>query len=56
MGPVVAILTGAILIAAGILSAPSLAHWAGIILSIAGVATVLVGIIMLFGLAQQGKK
>ena len=56
MGPVIAILTGAILITAGIVSASSIAQWVGIILSIAGVATVLVGMIMLVGLAEQGKK
>ncbi|MDD1689310.1 MAG: hypothetical protein LUQ66_01460 [Methanoregula sp.] len=53
MVPVIAILVGALLIAIGITSAPSLAPGIGIVLGIAGVATVLVGIIMLFGLAQK---
>jgi len=52
MGPVVAILVGAILIAAGIRFSVLLAHGIGIVLGIAGVATILVGMIMLFGLAQ----
>jgi hypothetical protein len=56
MGPVVAILIGALLIAAGITFASSLAPGVGIVLGIAGVATVLVGIIMLFGMAQEKNK
>ncbi len=55
MGPVVTILIGAILIAIGVTFASSHGPGVGIVLGIAGVATVLVGIIMLFGLAQ-GKK
>jgi hypothetical protein len=55
MGPVVTILIGALLIAAGLLFDPGLAPWIGILLAIGGVATVLVGMIMLFGLAH-GKK
>jgi len=56
MGPVIAILTGAVLIAAGIVSSSEVPQWAGIILSVAGVATVLIGMIMLFSLALQGKQ
>lgn len=52
MRPVITILIGAVLIAAGILFASELASGVGIILGIGGVATVLVGIVMLFGLAQ----
>ena len=53
MGPVVAILLGAILIAGGLLSAAALAPWIRIILGIGGVATIMLGIIMLFGLAYN---
>ncbi|MCK9630971.1 MAG: hypothetical protein M0R30_04955 [Methanoregula sp.] len=53
MVPVIAILVGALLIAIGITSASPLSPGIGIILGIAGVATVLVGIIMLFGLANK---
>ena len=55
MGPVVTILIGALLIALGVTFASSLAPGLGIVLGIGGVATVLVGIIMLFGLAQEKK-
>jgi hypothetical protein len=55
MKPVIAILIGALLIAGGIILAPQLAPGIGIILGIGGVATVLVGIAMLFGLAQEKK-
>jgi hypothetical protein len=55
MVPVTTILTGALLIAADLIFAPQLAPWIGIILAIGGVATILVGMIMLFGLAH-GKK
>jgi hypothetical protein len=55
MGPVVTILIGALLIAIGVTSASSLVPGVGIVLGIGGVATVLVGIIMLFGLAQEKK-
>mgnify|MGYP001213512396 CR=1 FL=1 len=55
MRPVVAILIGALLIAIGIISAPHMAPGVGIILGIGGVATILVGIAMLFGLAQEKK-
>lgn len=53
MRPVITILIGALLIAFGIMFASRLASGVGIILGIGGVATVLVGIAMLFGLAQQ---
>lgn len=53
MKPVLSMLIGAVLIAAGLVSASSFAPGVGIILAIAGVATVIVGIIMLFGLAQE---
>lgn len=55
MRPIIAILIGALLIATGIIFSSWLAPWVGIILGIAGVATVLVGIAMLFGLAQEKK-
>ena len=53
MGPVVTILIGGLLIAAGLILAPRLPPWVGIILAIAGVATLMVGMIMLFGLAHN---
>lgn len=53
MKPVLTILIGGILIAVGIMSASSLAPGIGIVLGVGGVATVLVGIAMLFGLAHQ---
>ena len=55
MGTVITILTGVLLIAADLIFAPQLAPWIGIILAIGGVATILVGMIMLFGRAH-GKK
>jgi hypothetical protein len=55
MGPVIIMLIGGLLIAAGLLFASRLAPWMGIILAIAGVATILVGMIMLFGLAHEKK-
>jgi hypothetical protein len=55
MGPVMAILIGGLLIAAGLLFTSRLPPWMGIILAIAGVATLLIGIIMLFGLAHEKK-
>lgn len=51
-----AILIGALLIAVGIIFSSSLAPGIGIILGIGGVATILVGIAMLFGLAQEKNK
>ena len=56
MRPVMAILIGALLIAVGIIFSSSLAPGFGIILGIGGVATILVGIAMLFGLAQETNK
>jgi ABC-type multidrug transport system permease subunit len=56
MAPVMILLIGGLLIAAGILLASRLAPWVGIILAIAGVATLLVGMIMLFGLAHAKNK
>ncbi|MDD5141942.1 hypothetical protein [Methanoregula sp.] len=53
MRPVVTIMIGGVLIAAGIVFASSLAPWIGIVLGMGGVATVLVGIAMLFGMAHQ---
>ncbi len=53
MKPVLTILIGGVLIATGIIFASSLAPGIGIVLGVGGVATVLVGIAMLFGLAQQ---
>ncbi len=53
MKPVLTILIGGVLIAAGIIFASSLAPGIGIVLGVGGVATVLVGIAMLFGLARQ---
>jgi hypothetical protein len=53
MGPVVAMLIGAVMIAAGLISASSLSVWIGIVLAMAGVATFIVGMIMLFGLAKE---
>lgn len=53
MKPVMAILIGGILIATGIIFASSLAPGIGIVLGVGGVATVIVGIAMLFGLARQ---
>lgn len=55
MAPVMTILIGALLIAADLLFASGFPEWVSIILAIAGVATLLVGMIMLFGLAH-GKK
>ena len=53
MRPIITILIGALLIAGGILFASGMAPGLGIVLGIGGVATVLVGIAMLFALAQQ---
>ena len=53
MGPVFAILVGAILIAGGLISTAALAPWIRIIFGIGGVATIMLGIIMLFGLAYN---
>ncbi|WP_292417059.1 hypothetical protein [Methanoregula sp.] len=56
MKPVVAIQIGGVLIASGIVFASSLAPGIGIVFGVGGVATVLVGIAMLFGLAHQKTK
>jgi len=53
MTPVVAMLIGAVLIALELLFSSSIPLAIGIILSIAGVATVIVGMVMLFGIARQ---
>jgi multisubunit Na+/H+ antiporter MnhB subunit len=55
MRPVIVILIGAILIAIGVIFASHMAPGVGVILGIGGVATILVGIAMLFGLAQEKK-
>ncbi|MFA6331642.1 MAG: hypothetical protein WCX22_01700 [Methanoregula sp.] len=55
MRPVIIILIGALLIAAGILFSSALAPGISIVLGIGGVATILVGIAMLFGLARSKK-
>jgi len=52
MGPIIAILIGALLIAIGVYSAATTALWIGIVVSLAGVATILVGLVMLVGLAN----
>ena len=51
MGPILAILVGGILVAIGIISASVLVQWIRILFAIGGVATILLGMIMLFGLA-----
>jgi len=56
MSPIFAILGGAILIAAGILSSPALASWIRIILGVGGVAAIMLGMVMLFGLAYGKPK
>ena len=55
MKPVVTIMIGGILIAAGILLASRMTPGVGIVLGVGGVATVMVGIAMLFGMAQDKK-
>lgn len=52
MGPIIAILIGALLIGAGVYSAATTAPGIGIVISIGGVATILVGLVMLVGLAK----
>jgi membrane-bound ClpP family serine protease len=51
----IALLIGALLIAVSIMFSSTLAPGIGIVLGIGGVATVLVGIAMLFGLARKNK-
>lgn len=52
MGPVIAILIGALLIAAGVYTATTSSPGIGIIMGVGGVATILVGLVMLVNLAQ----
>jgi hypothetical protein len=52
MGPIVAILIGALLIAVGVYSATTAVAWIGIVVRIGGVATILVGLVRLVQLAQ----
>jgi hypothetical protein len=56
MGPIIAILIGALLIAVGVYSAATTVPWIGIVVSIGGVATILVGLVMLVGLAKGNMK
>jgi uncharacterized Tic20 family protein len=56
MGPIIAILIGALLIAIGVYSAATTAPWIGIVVSIGGVATILVGLVMLVELAKGNMK
>lgn len=55
MGPIIAILIGALLIAIGVYFAATTAAWIGIVVSIGGVATILVGLVMLVDLAKGNK-
>ena len=55
MKPVLVILIGALLIAGAVIFSSTLAPGIGIVLGIGGVATILVGIAMLFGMAQKSK-
>lgn len=55
MGPIIAILIGALLIAVGGYCAAT-AAWIGIVVSIAGVATILVGLVMLVQLAKVNQE
>lgn len=52
MGPIIAILIGALLIAVGVYFAATTAQWIGIVVSIGGVATILVGLVMLVEMAK----
>jgi hypothetical protein len=52
MEPVIAILAGAVLVGSSLITAAVLAPGIRMILGIAGVVTLLVGIIMLFGIAR----
>lgn len=56
MGPIIAILLGAILIGVGVYSAAPTFPGIGIVVSIGGVATVLVGLVMLVGLAKGNRE
>ena len=55
MGPIIAILIGALLIAVGVYSAATSMAWLGIVVSVAGVATILVGLVMLVQLAKANQ-
>jgi uncharacterized Tic20 family protein len=55
MGPILAILIGAILIAVGVYAAATSIAWIGIVVSIGGVATILVGLAMLVQMAKAGQ-
>jgi len=56
MAPIIAILVGAVLIGFGVYSAAPTFPGIGIVLSIGGVATVLVGLVMLVGLAKGNRE
>jgi hypothetical protein len=56
MAPIFAILIGALLIALGTYTAAIVVPWIGIVVSIAGVATILVGLVMLVELAKGNQK
>ncbi|HVN74317.1 MAG TPA: hypothetical protein VMT44_06980 [Methanoregula sp.] len=55
MGPVIGILVGAVLIAGGLGFFHTIGLGIGIVLATAGIATILVGMVMLFNLARQDK-
>ena len=56
MGPIIAILIGALLIAAGVYAAATAFSWIFIVVSIAGVATILVGLVMLVQMAKANQE
>ncbi len=56
MGPVFVMLVGAVLIALGLLFASSLVLWIRILFGLGGVATILLGMVMLFGIAYRNPK
>ncbi len=56
MGPIIAILIGALLIAAGVYAAARAFSWIFIVVSIAGVATILVGLVMLVQMAKANQE
>lgn len=56
MGPIIAILIGALLIAVGVYAAATSIAWLGIVVSIGGVATILVGLVMLVQLAKANQE
>ena len=56
MGPIIAILIGALLIAIGVYAATTALTWIGIVVSVAGVATFLVGLVMLVQLAKANQE